>query len=141
MFLPFPGLEGVSVPATHAIALSGGRLVASFFHSSDAAAVPGASALHFGRNDALQLANSAGCQEVPNALPGAADLAAIMQLQAPLQMTLQRIFDLFQACDVLLAGEVIPHLPEYVASALSQAPPFEVRAHVYICLAYIIYLL
>jgi hypothetical protein len=61
------------------------------------------------------------------ALPGAAALAAVMRLEAPARMTLQGVYDLVQACDVLLAEEVITHIPVYAQTALMSAPILEVR--------------
>ena len=61
------------------------------------------------------------------ALAGGRCLAAIMRHEAPSHITLQGIYDLLEACNVMLAEEVIGHVPEYVAPALKDAPLEEVR--------------
>lgn len=125
--LPFPGLEGVAVPASHAIALAGTRLVAPFVHSAALTALPSEDApngtvCRKRKRSGKNVSDGVSC-----ALAGAAGLAAIMQLQAPRRMTLQGVYDLVQACDVLLADKVISYLPSYVAPAVESAPLPEVR--------------
>lgn len=110
--VPFPGVADVSVPAGHAIALAGERIIKSFLHSTDSP-----HPVHTGDDPG---SDSLG------ALPGGVSVAAIMRLEAPPEMTLQGIYDLTQACDVLLAHTLISYLPKYAATALSQAPFQEV---------------
>jgi hypothetical protein len=134
-YLPFPDLEGESVPAHHAIALWGGRMVASYFHSC--AQEPTASASKQRKTDANSGKRSADAErkDVPPALdlPGAAHLAAIMRLQAPARLTLPGMYDLVQACHVMLVDTILARLPEYMAPALARAPLLEVRLQLQAC--------
>ena len=147
--LPFPDLTDETVPAAHAIALTGDRIIASFFHTTAPAPVlppvaandpaAGAQASNCTRQQKRQHAGSAAaatCEALEGAvrqqhgaLAGASHLAAIMRLEAPSRATLQGVYDLFEACSVLLADEVIRHAPAYAAPALANASLPEVRVN------------
>ena len=68
-----------------------------------------------------------GVRQQVGALAGARTLAAVMRLEAPAHTTLQGVYDLLEACSVLLADEVVRHVPAYVKPALSKASLLEVR--------------
>jgi hypothetical protein len=125
--LPFPGLKDVKVPATHAIALTGSRMVVSFWRSNASAPAdgPGRSTRKKPHGKAkVNGGDTEGHSRVD--LAGARHLAEVMCLEAPAKMTLQDVYNLLQACDVMLADAVIQHVPAYVEPALSQAPLNEV---------------
>ena len=56
------------------------------------------------------------------ALAGAQHLAAIMRLEAPSRLSLQDLYNLVEACGVLLADEVLRHVSTYIEPAMSTAP-------------------
>ena len=71
--------------------------------------------------------SEAAIEQPHGALAGGRQLAAVMRLEAPARLTLQSAYDLFEACSVLLANEVISNSPAYVAPALADALLIEVR--------------
>ena len=148
--VPFPDLDDDFVPTAHAIALTGNRIVTSFFRTHAptlAATLSSRRAAHSSGNVtdlacspatkrqrtdsacgscAVAVETTACSEPQHGALAGAQGLAAVMRLEAPVQMSLQGIYDLLEACSVLLAAPVIRRLPMYAHPALVKAPLCEV---------------
>ena len=149
--VPLPDVKDDSVPTAHAIALTGDRVLTSFFRSQLPEPAAQSGPLHLEPTPAEVPADAASAKrkrvsdsgdggDAPCAvelapqphtpLAGARQLAAVMRLEAPTRLTLQGVYDLLEACNVLLADQIVRNMPAYIAPALETAPLQQVRVQV-----------